>query len=87
MIEFLQNNWGKLSGLALAIGHFIVLHREQIKSALTWWGNMDGVNGLFEFMRNGNKNSIPGKIASALHSGKLNPTSQDLEGDIKKLIS
>jgi hypothetical protein len=87
MVDFLQQNWGKLSSLALALGHFIVLHREHIKSAISWWGDIDGVNGAFEFLRNGNRNSVPEKIASALHSGKLNPASNDLVGDIKTLIS
>ena len=27
MIDFLQNNWGKLSGLAVAIAHFVILHK------------------------------------------------------------
>jgi hypothetical protein len=87
MVDFLQQNWGKLSGLALALGHFIVLHRDHIKSAIAWWGDIDGVNGAFEFLRNGNRDSIPSKIASALHSGKLNLASLDLQGDIADLIS
>lgn len=57
MIEFVQNNWGKISAISLAVVHAYALHRAIIKADLeqlvAFWREIGGLCGVCGFVVHG----------------------------------
>lgn len=81
MIDFLQNNWGKLSGLAVAVAHFIILHKQTIADAFNYCADHGGIVGVIKALLTGKPATLPIEtmIANATAAlAKPTPISPDI---------